>query len=34
MNVPWNKVVAILLAAAAEILIEWSNQRKQKGSAK
>ncbi|AFM23314.1 hypothetical protein Desti_0583 [Desulfomonile tiedjei DSM 6799] len=28
MKLPWNKVVAILLAAAAEILIEWSKQRK------
>lgn len=28
MNLSWNKVAAILVAAAAEILIEWSKQRR------
>jgi hypothetical protein len=30
MNLSLNKVAAILLAAAAEILIEWSKQRKRR----
>jgi hypothetical protein len=33
MNLPWNKVVAILLAAVIEILTELPRKRKGKGAA-